>query len=439
MALMKCPECELQVSDKAISCPHCGYPLKDPDQLKGRGKARPKHRRLPNGFGSITELKGRNLRNPFWARVCVGKSAYGKPILKSLKPKAYFRTYNDAYAALFEYNKNPYDLDNDMTIYELYDKWTDVYLKNASDTYARTISSAWAYCSSVYDMRAKDLRARHIKGCMECGYRIETRGKRKGEKIYPSATTKTKIKSLFNIMLDYALEFEIVDRNYSRTFDVSDDIVKEASQSKRGHIPFTDSELKILWDHVNSVKFADWVIIQCYMGWRPQELATLRLDEVNLDKWYMQAGMKTDAGKQRIVPIHSKIRELVKALEIDRSVLFAENENDIPSCLSAMDLFLLPSRFEGLPYVLVEAQASALPCIVSGEVTKEADLTGLLCFVDGFAKEEWIKEIQGHRKGHAIENYPDIQKALREKGYDIRYNGKRLAEFYEKCLGVYRP
>ena len=327
MALMKCPECELQVSDKAISCPHCGYPLKDPDQLKGRGKARPKHRRLPNGFGSITELKGRNLRNPFWARVCVGKSAYGKPILKSLKPKAYFRTYNDAYAALCEYNKNPYDLDNDMTIYELYDKWTDVYLKNASDTYARTISSAWAYCSSVYDMRAKDLRARHIKGCMECGYRIETRGKRKGEKIYPSATTKTKIKSLFNIMLDYALEFEIVDRNYSRTFDVSDDIVKEASQSKRGHIPFTDSELKILWDHVNSVKFADWVIIQCYMGWRPQELATLRLDEVNLDKWYMQAGMKTDAGKQRIVPIHSKIRELVKqnydfALSIGGEYLF---------------------------------------------------------------------------------------------------------------------
>ena len=50
------------------------------------------------------------------------------------------------------------------------------------------------------------------------------------------------------------------------------------------------------------------------MGWRPQELATLRLDEVNLEKWYMQAGMKTEAGKQRIVPIHSKIKELVKRL-----------------------------------------------------------------------------------------------------------------------------
>lgn len=327
MALMKCPECELQVSDKALSCPHCGYPLKEPDRAKGRGKAKPKRKRLPNGFGSITELKDRNLRNPFLVRVSVGKNQYGRPISKLLKPNAYFRTYNDAYAALVEYNKNPYDLDDDITVSELYDKWIEVYLKDASDAYMRTISSAWAYCSSVYDMRAKDLRARHIKGCMDDGYRIETRGKRKGEKISPTATTKSRIKSLFNNMLDYALEYEIVDRNYARTFDISSDIVKEAAESKRDHIPFTDSELKILWDNVDKVKFADWVVIQCYMGWRPQELATLRLDEIDLDKWYMCAGMKTDAGKQRIVPIHSRIRYLVKrnydfALSIGSEFLF---------------------------------------------------------------------------------------------------------------------
>ena len=312
MALMKCPECELQVSDKALSCPHCGYPLKDSSQSKGRGKANPKRRRLPNGFGSITKVTKKNLRNPYWVRVCVGKNQYGQPILKSLKPQSLFHTYNDAYLALSEYNKNPYDLDNDVTVSELYDKWTEVYLKDSSDAYVRTVSSAWAYCSSVYNMRAKDLRARHIKGCMEEGYRIETRGKKKGQKVYPTANTKSRIKSLFNTMLDYALEYEIVDRNYARTFDVSDEIVNEISESKRDHIPFTDREMEILWNNVDKVKFADWVVIQCYMGWRPQELATLRLDEVNMDKWYMQAGMKTEAGKQRIVPIHSKIRELVK-------------------------------------------------------------------------------------------------------------------------------
>ena len=180
MALIKCPECELQVSDKALSCPHCGYPMKSSaDAPKGRGKAKPKHRRLPNGFGSITELKNRNLRNRFWCRACVGKTPYGKPILKPLKPDAYFNTYNEAYEALVEYNKNPYDLDLSMTVEELYDKWTDEYFKNTSDAYIRTITSSWQYCSSIYSMRAKDVRARHIKGCMDEGFRIETRGKKK--------------------------------------------------------------------------------------------------------------------------------------------------------------------------------------------------------------------------------------------------------------------
>ena len=63
MALIKCPECELQVSDKALSCPHCGYPMKKESEKKSRGKSKTKRMRLPNGFGSITELKRENLRN----------------------------------------------------------------------------------------------------------------------------------------------------------------------------------------------------------------------------------------------------------------------------------------------------------------------------------------------------------------------------------------
>ena len=226
--LIKCPECELQVSDKALACPHCGYPMQTPAADKISSRKKPKRRRLPNGFGSITELKQHNLRNPFWARVCVGKTEFGKPILKSLKPQAYFPTYNEAYAALVEYNRNPYDLKDSLTVSELYDKWTDYYFeKLESYSSHRTITSAWAYCSSIYNMRAKDVRARHLKGCMEEGYRIETKGPKKGEKIYPTAGTKSRMKSLFNLMFDYALEYEIVDKNYARTFEVSKDIIKE--------------------------------------------------------------------------------------------------------------------------------------------------------------------------------------------------------------------
>ena len=282
---------------------------------------------MPNGFGSITEIKGRNLRNPFRARVCVGKTSEGKPILKNLKPQMFFPTYNDAYAALIEYNRNPYDLAPDLTVAEVYEKWSEEYFSKIEPSSARTVTSAWTYCGSLYNMRMKDVRARHIKGCMEEGYRIETTGKRKGEKIYPSAGTKSRIKSLFNLMMDYALEYELIDRNYARTFDISDEIKSEQDESKRGHIIFTEDELNILWKNVNKVEYVDWVLIQCYMGWRPQELATLRIDEVFLNNWYMCAGMKTSAGKQRMIPIHSKIKDLVmqnynKAVELNSSWLF---------------------------------------------------------------------------------------------------------------------
>lgn len=326
MALIKCPECELQVSDRALSCPHCGYPMQgtSPKQYRKPNK----RKRLPNGFGTISEMKGHNLRNPFRAMVCVGKTEFGRPIYKSLKPQSYFSTYNDAYAALIEYNKNPYDLDNDITVSELYEKWTDAYFTGLSSaSSSRTITSAWAYCSEVYRMRAKDIRARHIKNCMDQGYRIETRGKKKGQKVYATASVKSRIKSIFNLMFDYALEYEIVDRNYARTFEISDDIIKEKEQATKEHIILKDWEVQKLWDNVDRIKFADWALIQCYMGWRPQEMALLKVDEVNLDDWYIRGGIKTDAGKQRVVPIHTRIRPLIRrnydfAVSIDSEYLF---------------------------------------------------------------------------------------------------------------------
>ena len=100
--LITCPECNLQVSSKALTCPHCGYPLVENQKYKRPSNR--KHRRLPNGFGQISEIKGRNLRKPFRAMVTVGKTEEGRPICKPLKPQSYFKTYNEAYEALFEFN-----------------------------------------------------------------------------------------------------------------------------------------------------------------------------------------------------------------------------------------------------------------------------------------------------------------------------------------------
>lgn len=303
--LLKCPECELQVSDKALICPHCGYPIQ-PDAKPRQVRKSNKRRRLPNGFGQISEIKGRNLRNPFRAMITIGKTPAGRPICKPLKPESYFPTYNDAYAALVEYNKNPYDLGPAITAKELYEKWTAEYFKTIGESSQRGTEDAWRYCTAVHDMRVMDIRARHIKGCMEEGTAIV-----KGKEQHPTAAMKNKIKTLFNQMLDYALEYEIVDRNYSRTFKLTDETVKEIQTVKKEHIPFTKDEMVLLWKHVDTKYGLDVLLIQCYSGWRPQELGLIELSDVDLSSGTFKGGIKTDAGENRTVPIHSKIRSLV--------------------------------------------------------------------------------------------------------------------------------
>lgn len=322
--LKKCPECELNVSDKAMACPHCGYPLHENiSDPKSRSKRKNRRRRLPNGFGQISEIKAYNLRKPFRAMVTTGKDSKGKFIIQPLKPESYFETYNDAYAALLEYNRNPYDLSDRITVKELYERWTAEYFKTLNaDSSARTIQNAWLYCSSVYDMRAVDLRARHIKGVMENGT-----AEIKGVEKTASPTIKARMKSLFNLMLDYALEYELVDKNYARTFEISDDVIKELNESKRGHIPFTKDEIDKLWNSVNDVEWADVLLYQCYSGWRPQELGLIELRNVDLDNWLIIGGMKTEAGKDRIVPVHPRVRWIiekhyVKAVELGSDFLF---------------------------------------------------------------------------------------------------------------------
>ena len=88
---------------------------------------------------------------------------------------------------------------------------------------------------------------------MEDGYIISSRGKNAGQKVMASPGVKARIKSMFNLMLDYALEYEIVDKNYARTFDISEDIIKEKEAATRGHIIFPPDEMKILWDNVEDV------------------------------------------------------------------------------------------------------------------------------------------------------------------------------------------
>ncbi len=95
-----------------------------------------------------------------------------------------------------------------------------------------------------------------------------------------------------------------------------------------------------------------------------------------------------------IGPLEEKIKGQIAELELEDKVIFTGVRTDIPQILSAMDAFILPSLYEGMPNTVIEAQACALPCVISDTITTEADITGLVKYASLEASPEfWAKEV----------------------------------------------
>lgn len=122
------------------------------------------------------------------------------------------------------------------------------------------------------------------------------------------------------------------------------------------------------------------------------------------------------------------IRKQVHELGLEKVVIFAGVRRDINRCMQAMDLFLLPSKFEGLPIVGIEAQASGLPCLLSNSITKETDLFGLVEFFPlSNSPDKWSnKIIEMVKKINRRDTYIEMKNA----GYDISVNKESLKDIY---------
>ena len=254
-----------------------------------------KHMKLPNGFGQISKLKG-NLRKPYRVMVTVGHTDEGKPISKLLKPVAYFESYNDAYMALIKNNENPYDVNRDATLKEVYENWIEEHSKQISYSRRRSISYVWKKLLKWQDVKLSDLKPKVLSKIFE-------------ELNEETGETLKKIKSLLNQVMDYAVINEIIDKNYSRISNIR---IENPNEVVKGHMTFTDEEIQTLWKNEKDM-FTRWILIQCYTGMRPGELCLIRLENINLKEHYMIGGIKTKAGIDRTIPIHDSIRPLLEA------------------------------------------------------------------------------------------------------------------------------
>ena len=160
-----------------------------------------------NGDGSVFKLTGKR-RKPWAARITIGwrlDPASGK-LTQEYQLIGTFATRIEAETALNDFLQNPYDINaHKLTFSEVYDLWSKEYyatLKN--DSSARSYRAAYKYCEPIFNVRMRDLRVSHMQGVIN-------------DAVVGDAT-KSRMKSLFNLMYKYCMIHEIVDKDYSALF-----------------------------------------------------------------------------------------------------------------------------------------------------------------------------------------------------------------------------
>lgn len=126
-------------------------------------------------------------------------------------------------------------------------------------------------------------------------------------------------------------------------------------------------------------------------------------------------------------PLEDDVRVLADRLSIKEHIVFLGARSDVPRLLQGMDAFLLPSLYEGLGIVLVEAQASGLKCFASNTVSKEANVTDLLTYIElEQSAEYWADKILSSISYEREDKIKDIVAS----GFDIRKSAAELEAFY---------
>ena len=237
--------------------------------------------KLPNGYGSVIRLSRRR-RKPYAARVTTGWTDDGKQIRKYLGT---FATRQEALNALANYNQSPFDIDlRKLTFAEVYDLWCRSKFKG--NPIKPVYVAAYKNLSALHDLTFSGIRKRHIQAVID---------------VCPlSVPAMNHMKSVCSQMFKYAGDQEIVATNYASLVELP---TKEESNL---HKPFTREELSKLWKHTEDLG-ARVALILCYTGLRPTELAKIKTADVDLAARCMKGGIKTKAGKNRLIPGAKKI------------------------------------------------------------------------------------------------------------------------------------
>ena len=275
---------------------------------------RKKHPRLPSGMGSVAYI-GPGRRNAYVVREPSSYDENGKTIKG--KVICYTDSWIHGFSALLSYRAGTYqpgsEIEFDTTassnlaeriiadylriskrtdglsfseVYKQAYEWKFSHEERADKTKAG-YEHGYSYCKAIYDKPLVSITHQDLQTLVDdCP---------------KSYQTKLNIKKTISLVYKYALVNKIVSD------DLSKNILLKSEKSKHGQ-PFTDEELRKLWKDSDSDDWAKRILIMCLSGYRLSAYKDLK---INLEEKYFKGGVKTDAGKNRIVPIHEAIYPFV--------------------------------------------------------------------------------------------------------------------------------
>jgi site-specific recombinase XerD len=280
---MLCIKCKKEIAEGSSFCNWCG---------KKQAVEKRKSRKRANAQGSVYKLSG-NLKNPWIATLPCKYDAEGTAKRTIL---GYFPTKTEGLNALNEAVSKNVDSRINMNVEEAFKIWSNTHFRELSKSAVDNYNASWKYLKKIYKKKIRDIRADDVQTIID---EVSANGK--------SRATCEKIRNLYSQLCQFAMSQDIISQNYAQ-------FLKMPSQTKKEKEIFTLFEIKKIHEYATDNDTAKIVMILIFTGMRIGELFDITKDNVFLDDIppRMIGGKKTEAGRNRIIPIHSTIYDYIQ-------------------------------------------------------------------------------------------------------------------------------
>ena len=297
---MKCVKCHREIPEGSAYCNLCGKKQKETvRRSRVRGNGEGTVYQLPNGKWRAEKTFGYTIgANDRQIRIYRTKSGFktkreALAYLPQLKPKdpALARKLGGA------------DSQCDMTLKELYDIWFAQH--EASEKAMGSYRSSFKIFKPVWDAKMRSITIDDLQECFDDF--VPTKNGTNGFR------AKQVAKSCLNLVYRYGIPRGYIRNSVSGEANLASflKVGKSEAVAKDG---ISMSELETVRQAIGSVPYADYIYCHCYLGFRPTALLALQVKDYNAEERYFIGGIKTEAGRNRIVTVSPKILPIVERL-----------------------------------------------------------------------------------------------------------------------------